>query len=215
MARSLLTPHRRKVICEAIAMGCPWDQAARAAGVSPRTLSAWRTKGYASEKGPHRALVDALETAEAEGMRRNLAVIDEAAQKGDWKAAAWRLERRHPREFGRNRHTPPPEVTAAQQAEIAEPPQLTLDVMGATWIRALQVAEAGYKRGELSVADYLRTVTGLSGLAGRAIEIASRQTDAAEVPPLEISVSLDSPHMVESANETPQPGVCGDPITVQ
>ena len=104
--------------------------------------------------------------------------------------------------------------TPQEQAEIAEPPKLTMEVMGATWIRSLQVAEKEYAEGQLSAADYLRAVTALSGLAGRAMEIASRQADVTEVPALEVSVSLDSPSMIESPDPGPEPGLCGDPIEV-
>ena len=38
--------------------------------------------------------------------------------------------------------------------------------------------------------------------------------DVAEVPPLEVSVSLDSPHMIESPEPGEAPGVCGDLIEV-
>lgn len=106
-------------------------------------------------------------------------------------------------------------ITQKEREEIENPPALTLDVMSATWIRALRVAEQSYNSGELCASDYLRTVTQLSGLAGRAIEIQSRQAEFAEVPPIEISVSLDSPHIADSAGESSAPGICGDKIGVQ
>ena len=208
----MLNPKRRAVIVRAVKLGAPWKDAAKAAGVSEATLRGWRRRGSEEDSGPHRDLVDELEKAEAEGLIKNLEVIERAADDGDWKAAAWRLERRYPGEYGRGRHRRPRPLTEEQQAELADPPPLTLDVMGATWMRALQVAEVAYQAGELSTSDYLRTVSGLSGLAGRAIEIQSRQADVADVPPIEISVALDSAHIAEPDEPGPLPGPCGDEI---
>ena len=103
-------------------------------------------------------------------------------------------------------------LSAAEKEDIENPPQLTLEVMSATWVRALQVAEHSFKSGELPAPDYLRTVTQLSGLAGRAIEIQSRQADLADVPPIEISVDLKSRYIAESESSSSLPGPCGDEI---
>ena len=215
MAKTLLTPKRKTAILHAIKLGAPWGQAAAAAGISPKTLQQWRRRGRAEDDGIYRDLVSALETAEALGIVHSLEVIERAANDGDWKAAAWRLERRMPHEYGRGRQYKPPPLTEEQQAELSDPPPLTLDVMSATWMRALQVAEMSFQAGELPTADYLRTISTLSGLAGRAIEIGSRQADAAEVPPIDIKVSLDSPHVAEPETPGALPGPCGDEIAVQ
>jgi hypothetical protein len=46
-------------------------------------------------------LSDAVKKAMAEAEMRDLAVIDSAAQQGQWQAAAWRLERKFPQKWGR------------------------------------------------------------------------------------------------------------------
>lgn len=47
--------------------------------------------------------LDAVEKAQSEADLRDLKTIREAAQAGVWQAAAWRLERRHPQQWGRRR----------------------------------------------------------------------------------------------------------------
>ena len=44
---------------------------------------------------------EAVEQAIAESEAHDLAVITSAAQRGDWKAAAWKLERRSPKRWGK------------------------------------------------------------------------------------------------------------------
>lgn len=180
--------------------------AARSAGIAKATFYAW----LHDEK----AFLNACKKAEYEAESESLEIIRGAATAGDWKAAAWYLERKRPENWSRNRRPKPAAPTPEEQAEINDPPALTMEVMGATWIRSLQVAEREYAAGQLSASEYLRAVTSLSGLAGRAMEIASRQADVAEVPPLEVSVSLESPHMIESPEPGEAPGVCGDLIEV-
>tara|TARA_R110002020_G_scaffold135675_2_gene302969 strand:- start:5 stop:553 length:549 start_codon:yes stop_codon:yes gene_type:complete len=180
--------------------------AAQAAGIGESTLYKW----ISDDQG----LREDLQRAESEALDHSLQVVRDAATAGDWKAAAWFLERKSPEDWGRNRRTKPAAPTKEEQDEINDPPALTMEVMGATWIRSLQVAEREYAAGQLSASEYLRAVTSLSGLAGRAMEIASRQADMAEVPALEVSVSLDSPHMIESPTPSEAPGPCGDVIEV-
>ncbi len=211
----LLDDKRKAIICEAIKLGATWNAAAAAARICASTLATWRRRGKKEDKGIYADLVRDLEFAEAQGVSEALASIDKAHKNGDWKAAAWRLERRYPQDYGRGRLKRPGPLTKEQQEELANPPALTLDVMGATWMRCLQVAERGYADGNLSAGEYLRTVSSLSGLAGRAIEIQSRQADVAEVPPIEINVSLDSPHVADNAGPATPPGQCGDKITIQ
>lgn len=47
-------------------------------------------------------LMDAVEKAEAEAVVGWLAKIEQAANAGTWQAAAWKLERRYPRTYGRS-----------------------------------------------------------------------------------------------------------------
>jgi hypothetical protein len=49
----------------------------------------------------HAEFSDAVEKALAESEVRDVAVISIAAAQGDWRASAWRLERKFPDKYGR------------------------------------------------------------------------------------------------------------------
>ncbi len=207
---SKLTDKAQAAIVEALHLGATYRLAAESAGISEGTFYRWMN----GDTPRQRKFQKAIKAAQSNASLGALDKIQRAAEGGSWQAAAWLLERRHPSEYGRNRRERPARPSNREQAEIADPPKLTMEVMGATWIRSLQVAEREYAEGQLSAADYLRSVTALSGLAGRAMEIASRQADVTEVPPLEVNVSLESPHMIESPTPSEAPGPCGDSIEV-
>jgi transposase len=75
------------------------ETAAAACGVSKVTVYAWLRQGNEEERGPHRDFLNAVEEALAEAEHRDLARVGRAAGR-NWRAAAWRLERRHPRRWG-------------------------------------------------------------------------------------------------------------------
>ncbi len=71
-----------------------------AVGVHPTTFYEWLR--CADEPGAAEIYVEfsyAVRGAMAQAEARDVAVIDAAAQAGDWRAAAWRLERRAPRRW--------------------------------------------------------------------------------------------------------------------
>jgi hypothetical protein len=193
---------------EALSRGMSTTGACGLVGITPQTLRNWMADPA------KQAFAARMCAAQSACEARMLDVIHAAAATGDTKAATWLLERTMPDDYGRGRRRRPDPPTEQERAEIQDPPQLTMETMQATWIRALQVAEAEFAAGRLDPQHYLTTVTRLSGLSGRALEIASRQADVAEVPPLQISVSLDSPAMVESPTPSAAPGMCGDVIEV-
>lgn len=82
-------------IMEALRLGATYEIAAEYAGISRSTLYNWMEKGKEQKSGQYRTFLDSIKTAEARGAIANLAMIESAAKSGDWKAAAWRLERRH------------------------------------------------------------------------------------------------------------------------
>ena len=93
-------------ILEIARTGLPMRFVATAGGISVETLSEWREHDpkFASE----------FAQAQLESVKRRWNLIQKAARgtednPGDWKAAAWSLERTFPREFGR------PEVQVAIQ----------------------------------------------------------------------------------------------------
>jgi hypothetical protein len=74
-------------ILEALRDGATYEDAARSAGISPRTFRRWRRR--------YGDLETRVQRAEAEAATAALDVIGEAAESGDWRAASWLLEQRH------------------------------------------------------------------------------------------------------------------------
>ena len=87
------TPETAKKITDAIRVGATHKLACDYAGIDEGTLANWR-KRYSD-------FSDAIKEAEGGAVVKWLALIDKAAQDGTWQAAAWKLERRYPREYGR------------------------------------------------------------------------------------------------------------------
>ena len=92
-AREKYTPERVERIINAIRMGATQRLAASYAGVTEDTIIAWRKR--------HPDFLDAFKIAEGEASVGWLNVIENAAREGTWQAAAWKLERRYPDEYGR------------------------------------------------------------------------------------------------------------------
>lgn len=80
-------------IAHAIEQGATYELAAAHGGVSYETLRVWR------EAKPAFSVL--LEAAEAKAAMRWLTWINAAAADGDWRAAAFMLERRYPQHYGR------------------------------------------------------------------------------------------------------------------
>lgn len=97
-----LTSDTHAVIVDAVANGVPYKHAAAKAGISERSLLRWLAWGKAG-KEPFASLVAALKRVEANYIQKHLKTITDASY-DSWQAAAWILERRHPEEFGSNRH---------------------------------------------------------------------------------------------------------------
>lgn len=112
-APSLLTPEIQALVLEALERGNYLETAAAYAGLSPSTVRSWVRRGRAAlrreEQGlgyhdterVYAAFVTAVEAAQAQAEVRDVKAIAEAAEDGDWRAAAWRLQHRHPERWGR------------------------------------------------------------------------------------------------------------------
>lgn len=87
------TPERMKRILQALELGATYQLAANAAGISATTLTRWMRED--EEFG------DECRSSEGKAAVRWLAKIEQAASAGDWHAAAWKLERRFPRDYGK------------------------------------------------------------------------------------------------------------------
>ena len=106
--RTKKTPERMQAVIVNIRDGQPITRAARLAGLNPATVHRWREEDEEFKE----AVEDALEFQIAV----LTAKVDRASDT-DWKAAAWRLERLRPDEFGAKKEL---QVTATQSNGIAE-----------------------------------------------------------------------------------------------
>ena len=101
MARpSKLTPETIKTLTDAIGLGASYVDACGAAGISYGTFALWMQKGQEQKKGEYFDFFEAIRAEEAAATLRHLAVINNAAAKGDWKASLEWLKRRRRTEWG-------------------------------------------------------------------------------------------------------------------
>ncbi len=97
-----LTEELIEQIAAAIRGGCYVETASALCGVSKDTFYRWLKEALGEDASPlHVKLSDAVKKGLAEAEARDVAVIDSAAQSGQWQAAAWRLERKFPEKWGR------------------------------------------------------------------------------------------------------------------
>ena len=80
-------------VCFALRQGATISLACQYAGIAPKTFRDWRS---ADE-----ALRQQVEAIESKAAIAALERIHKGADEGSWQAAAWFLERRFPRDFGR------------------------------------------------------------------------------------------------------------------
>lgn len=93
MARkSKYDPERVQKIIDAIKLGATHELAANYAGVSVTTFYEW--------KSTKAEFAEAIKAAEGLGAIKWLEKIEAAANE-HWQAAAWKLERRYPDQYGR------------------------------------------------------------------------------------------------------------------
>lgn len=95
-----------KRVIQATELGAPRWLAARYGGISPSTLYLWMAT--------YKPFREMMQEAEAKNAMRLLARI-EAASVHSWAAAAWKLERLNPEEYGRTTRT---EVSGDPQAAL-------------------------------------------------------------------------------------------------
>ena len=93
--RSKYTPETVDKITQAIRLGATYKLACDYAGISEETFNQWRNNKP--------EFSDAIKEAEGKGAVLWLGKIEQAASDGNWQAAAWKLERRYPAMYGRQR----------------------------------------------------------------------------------------------------------------
>jgi hypothetical protein len=87
---------------QAILIGATYELAALFAGISAATFERWRKQAETAAPGtPAAVLRDRLAQAEGRAAIGWLAKIEKVATEGNWQAAAWKLERRYPEQYGR------------------------------------------------------------------------------------------------------------------
>jgi transposase len=91
--QSKLTPERQERLCQAIELGATYAHACNYAGISYETFRRWQRENSAFH--------DAIKMAEGKATVGWLAKIEREADNGSWQAAAWKLERRYPDDYGR------------------------------------------------------------------------------------------------------------------
>ena len=97
---SKLTPETHALIVRLIGAGNYLETAAASAGVSSSTMREWLRRGAREEDGIYAELADAVSKATGEAEAKDVIQISKAAADGEWRAAAWKLERRYPERFG-------------------------------------------------------------------------------------------------------------------
>lgn len=109
-----VNPEIQKTLVKHLKAGNFLETAMAAAGISRQNMTRWLTMG-AKERNRAQIdkrkrvrkkyqiyvdLLDAIEQAQAESEIRDVKIMEKAA-KGNWQAAAWRLERKYPERWGK------------------------------------------------------------------------------------------------------------------
>ena len=111
MARpAKLTLELTKEITSYIHDGNSPTRSATLVGISPSTYFHWMSKGSKKEPG-FLEFSESIERAKAQSIVNRVACVSRVADSGNWRAAAWMLERMAPESFGKN-STRAPEVGA-------------------------------------------------------------------------------------------------------
>jgi len=113
---SKLTPETIKTLTDAIGLGASYVDACGAAGIDYTTFAKWIQKGKDATKGEYFDFFYAIREEESAATLRHLAVINNAAAKGDWKASLEWLRRRRA-EWGDN-------IDHTSGGEKLQPPQI-------------------------------------------------------------------------------------------
>lgn len=99
-----LTIARHRQIVKLVREGNYMETAAATAGISKDVLFTWLRRGARKSKGIHHEFSVDMEKARAEAEIKDVRAIGNASFL-DWKAAAFRLERRHPKRWGKKVQT--------------------------------------------------------------------------------------------------------------
>ena len=144
---SKLTPAAKEKVLQALGLGNTRAHAAAYAGIDAATLRRWMGRGRDEKEGSYTQLRQAVLQAESRAQMLATGCIAKAIRDGDWKAAAWMLERRVPEHYApRSRLFDPHRVL-----DILEDQGLVVDRDRA--LQALAAAEPGMTLSEEDTDD--------------------------------------------------------------
>lgn len=182
MRRTKLNQELQKRIISAIQMGATYEIAAEHAGICRKTLYSWIEKGKTANKGStFYTFLHEFRKAEARAALTSLTTIQREIQNGDWKAAAWFLDRR----AGFRRDATISNETNISQTETQQAQEIDYRSMMMTQISELKQsmdkakesgswqAYAALQRQLVSLMQELRTLDAEEG----AIDAHERMTD--------------------------------------
>ena len=115
MAKCKLTPEVQARICDGIRLGMTYKLAAEYGGVHEASFYNWIKQATDEDEGIFFEFFKAVTQAKTEAVATNLGYIQEAAEAGEWKAATWILERRHPDDYMKRQEQ---RVTGVDGADI-------------------------------------------------------------------------------------------------
>jgi len=98
--KTKLTPDLQTNFLQALSVGATHRIACDYVGINQDTLYEWLKRGAAG-RAPYADFSEQVQKAQGRAALGWLAKIEAAASGGNWQAAAWKLERRYPEEFGR------------------------------------------------------------------------------------------------------------------
>jgi transposase len=98
---SKLTPEIQKRIGDNISLGLTYSLASEAAGITYKTFNEWNQKGQKEKSGKYFEFAQHIKKCNAEGARKLLEKLNDAAEAGNCQVCMFILERRFPDEFGR------------------------------------------------------------------------------------------------------------------
>jgi hypothetical protein len=112
---ALLDVTKEQTLLDYIRIGTPVRKAVTASGIAEKTFYNWMSRGLAererlsismtAKSNPTEVVflqfLQRVEQARAEAITKKVAVIAKSGNDGDWRAAAWWLERQVPEEFGK------------------------------------------------------------------------------------------------------------------
>jgi hypothetical protein len=105
MARpSKLTQEIQQRIGDNITLGLTYRLAAELAGVTYKTLNEWNQKGQIEKSGKYYQFAQHIKKCNADGARKLLKRLNDAAEDGNCQVCMWILERRFPEDFARRQY---------------------------------------------------------------------------------------------------------------